>query len=153
MLLDTNLFLSLNSTVKMSTGVSVDDSCVTKFNDIKLSKLKARYVIYKIDEGMIKEEHISMDGKFDDFLAQIPEDDCRYALYDMEFTTNDGRTTSKLVLITWAPDTAKVKSKMVYAGSKEALHRAFTGVGIKINATDLSELTEEVVTDACKKFA
>ena len=61
--------------------------------------------------------------------------------------------TSKLALITWAPDTAKVKSKMVYAGSKEALHRAFTGVGTKINATDLSELTEEVVTDACKKFA
>ena len=38
---------------------------------------------------------------------------------------------------------------MVYAGSK-ALSRAFNGVGIKINATDLSELTEEVVNDACK---
>jgi cofilin len=137
----------------MSTGVSVDDSCIAKFNDIKLSKLKARYVTYKIADGQIVEDQISMDGSFDDFLATIPEDDCRYALYDMAFTTNDGRPTSKLVLITWAPDTAKVKSKMLYAGSKESLNRAFTGVGIKINATDLSELTEEVVTDACKKFA
>ncbi len=137
----------------MSTGVSVDDSCVAKFNDIKLSKLKAKFVIYKIDGPMIVEEHCKMEGSFDDFLALIPEEDCRYALYDKEFTTNDGRTTSKLVLITWAPDTAKVKSKMVYAGSKEALNRAFNGVGIKINATDLSELTEEVVNDACKKFA
>ena len=137
----------------MSTGVSVDDACVAKFNDIKLSKLKAKFVIYKIDGPMIVEEHCKMEGGFDDFLALIPEEDCRYALIDKEFTTNDGRTTSKLVLVTWAPDTAPVKAKMVYAGSKEALNRAFNGVGIKINATDLSELTEEVVNDACKKFA
>ena len=52
-----------------------------------------------------------------------------------------------------APETAKVKSKMVYAGSKDALTRAFVGVGTKIAATDMSELTETIVIDACKKFA
>ena len=78
----------------MSTGVSVDDACVAKFNDIKLSKLKAKFVVYKIDGPMIVEEHCKMEGSFDDFLALIPEEDCRYALIDKEFTTNDGRTTS-----------------------------------------------------------
>ena len=52
-----------------------------------------------------------------------------------------------------APDTAKIKAKMVYAGSKDALTRALVGVSTKISASDLSELTEDVVVEACKKFA
>ncbi len=42
---------------------------------------------------------------------------------------------------------------MVYAGSKDALNRVFVGVSVKVNATDLSEVTEEIARDACKKFA
>ena len=52
-----------------------------------------------------------------------------------------------------APDTAPVKTKMIYAGSKDALTRALVGISVKINATDMSELTEDIVKDACKKFA
>jgi cofilin len=94
-----------------------------------------------------------MDGKFDDFIKLLPENDCRYALYDFAFTTNDGRPTTKLCMISWAPDTAKTKSKMIYAGSKDALSRVFVGVATKVTATDMSELTEDICLDACKKFA
>ena len=52
-----------------------------------------------------------------------------------------------------APDTAKVKAKMVYAGSKDALTRVFVGVATKVTATDRSEISLEIVTEACKKFA
>lgn len=83
----------------------------------------------------------------------LPADDCRYAIFDMDFTTNDGRPGNKLVSISWAPDTAKVKAKMVYAGSKDALTRALVGVATKVHATDLSELTESIVVEACRKFA
>lgn len=83
----------------------------------------------------------------------MPADDCRYALYDMDFKTSDDRDANKLVMISWAPETAKVRSKMVYAGSKDALNRALMGVATKVHATDMSELTKEVVVDACKKFA
>ena len=41
---------------------------------------------------------------------------------------------------------------MVYAGSKDALTRAFVGISVKVTATDASELTEQIVIDACKKF-
>ena len=58
-----------------------------------------------------------------------------------------------LIILFRAPETAKVKSKMVYAGSKDALTRALVGVGVKVTATDRSELTEQIVIDACKKFA
>jgi len=42
---------------------------------------------------------------------------------------------------------------MLYAGSKDALGRVFVGVSVKINATDFTELTEEVAVEACRKFA
>mmetsp|Transcript_14503 Transcript_14503/g.13108 ORF Transcript_14503/g.13108 Transcript_14503/m.13108 type:complete len:139 (+) Transcript_14503:35-451(+) len=136
-----------------STGVTVSDSVVNQFNDLKLGRFKAKYIIYKIEGGLIVTEKVGESEKFDDFIASFPEDDCRYAIYDMNFTTTDGRPGNKLVSISWAPETSKIKSKMLYAGSKDALTRAFVGVSTKVAATDLSELTEQIVIDACKKFA
>lgn len=52
-----------------------------------------------------------------------------------------------------SPDSAKVKPKMVYAGSKDALTRALVGVSIKITATDSSELSESIIQDQCRKIA
>lgn len=52
-----------------------------------------------------------------------------------------------------APDSSKTKQKMVYAGSKDALGRALVGISVKINATDMSELTFDILADACRKFA
>lgn len=39
-----------------------------------------------------------------------------------------------------APDNAKIKQKMVYASSKDALRRALVGIGSDIQGTDLSEV-------------
>lgn len=46
----------------------------------------------------------------------------------------------------------KVKAKMVYAGSKDAVNRALTGIMVKLNVTDVSELTEKALVAECKKF-
>lgn len=84
----------------------------------------------------------------------MPDDDCRYGLIDLEFVSNDGRPTSKLVFITWSPDTAPIRSKMLYAGSKESIKAALNGVGININCTDRSELDfESSILPTVKKFA
>ncbi len=40
---------------------------------------------------------------------------------------------------------------MVYAGSKDALSKIIENA-TKITATDFSELTEDVVLEACRKF-
>ena len=125
---------------------------IEQFNDVKLKKTKFKYIIYKIEGPEIVTEKTSESGDWNEFLGGFPDDDGRYALYDMDYETNDGRRSNKLVFISWVPDTAKVKAKMTYAGSKEALIRAFVGVTTKINATDMSEITEEAVMDACKKF-
>lgn len=143
----------------MSTGVVVNDEVVEAFNDFKLKKgtNKLRYFVYVMskDKKSIEiEKRGSIEKSYDDFCADLPENDCRYGLIDLEFETDDGRPTSKLVFISWNPDTASVRPKMLYSGSKEAIKSALNGVGIHINATDHSELDlETAILPTVKKFA
>ena len=51
-----------------------------------------------------------------------------------------------------APDDASIKNKMVYAGSKTAFGNATSGIMVKINPTDMSEFTEQIIQDQCNKF-
>ena len=137
----------------MSTGVGVSDDAVAAFAEFKKSSNQTTYVIFKIMDGKIEVESQSEDKDFNAFLAVLPESECRYAAYKREFTTNDGRPGTKLVSIAWSPDTSKVKDKMIYAGSKASLTSVLVGVAIKIAATDASELTADILDEACRKFA
>jgi len=141
-----------------ATGVVVDDEVCSSFNGFKLQAegFKFRYIIYQIiNKKTIKiEKHGERSATYDDFCADLPESDCRYGLIDLEFESGDGRPTSKLVFITWNPDTASIRNKMLYSGSKEAIKSALNGVGIHINATDPSELDFETsILPTVKKFA
>ncbi|KAL7444402.1 hypothetical protein ACHAXM_012004 [Skeletonema potamos] len=141
-----------------STGVSVDDEVIASFQKFKLQQdpYKLRYFIYSIKDKktIVIEKQGAREKTYEDLVEDLPENDCRYALVDLEFETDDGRPTSKLVLITWNPDTASVRPKMLYAGSKEALKTSLNGVGIHINATDHSELDlETAILPVVKKFA
>ncbi len=51
----------------------------------------------------------------------------------------------QIVFITWTPDTAKVRNKMMYAGSKESIKTALVGVQVHLQATDQSELERDHV--------
>mmetsp|Transcript_264 Transcript_264/g.477 ORF Transcript_264/g.477 Transcript_264/m.477 type:complete len:140 (+) Transcript_264:87-506(+) len=136
------------------TGISVSDDVINEFNEMKLKRISPKFIVYSIVDGQIVTENRGeTEASFEEFISNLPADDCRYAIYDMDFTTTDGRPGNKLVMVSWAPDSAKVKSKMIYAGSKDALTRALVGVSTKITATDLSELTVDAMVEACRKFA
>lgn len=115
-----------------------------------------RYFIYKIvdDTEIVIESTGANTESYDDFAEKLSQitNDCRYGLIDLDVTTKDGRPTSKLVFLSWSPDTARVKSKMLYASSKESIKRVLMGVGIHLTATDASELAKESIEDGVAKF-
>lgn len=39
-----------------------------------------------------------------------------------------------------SPDNAKIKAKMVYASSRDALRRSLVGIAVEVQGTDLSEV-------------
>jgi len=49
----------------------------------------------------------------------------------------------KLITSIRAPDDAKIKQKMVFASSRDALRRALVGISVEIQGTDYSEVAYE----------
>lgn len=141
-----------------ATGVSVDDSVSDAFQQFKLKKgdYNLNYMTFKIKDkkNIVIDQMGGQDKSYQDFCECLPENEGRYGIVDISFETDDGRSTSKLVFISWNPDTSPIRSKMLYSGSKEAIKSTLAGVGIHINATDFSELDfESSILPTVKKFA
>lgn len=58
-------------------------------------------------------------------------------MYDVEFKTNDGINASKLFFLTWLPDGAKIKIKMLYASAKESVKQYLDLNGKEINVSSV----------------
>ena len=48
-------------------------------------------------------------------------------MYDFSYEGKEGVEKSKLFFVSWVPDVAKVKAKMLYASSKERFRRELDG--------------------------
>lgn len=109
---------------------SVDPSCKQVFEKLKIRR-KHRFIIYKIDaesEAVVPETIGERKGGLAELLEALPDTDSRYAIYDYEFTTYDGRPTNKLFFISWFPSNSTPYSKMAYTQAKTYVREVFTGV-------------------------
>eukprot|EP01052_Picozoa_sp_SAG31_P039595 SAG31_NODE_5520_length_2482_cov_1.771297_1_plen_133_part_00 len=73
-----------------------------------------------------------------------------YAAFDFSWEAEDGHTASKLLFVTWVPEGASIKKKMLTTSTKDAVKRALIGVGQDFQCTDSSENTYEEALDKCK---
>ena len=134
----------------------MSEECVKAFQELRLSRAH-RFVVYKMDDAVqqvVVDKVGGRESKFDDLAAALPADDCRYAVYDLDFTVGDATASgtgeaprSKIFFISWCPGTAKVQSKMVYASSSEGFKKELDGVQIDVQATEAGELTLDILKD------
>lgn len=114
---------------------------------------KYKFIIYGLNDDkteiIVKEK--STDDSYDAFLEKLPENDCVYAVYDFEYELGADGKRSKIIFFTWSPDTAPIRSKMVYASSKDAIRRALNGIAAEIQGTDFSEVSHEVVLEKASR--
>jgi cofilin len=136
----------------MASGVGVNSECIEAFQTLKLGK-KQKYIIFTLNKTNteIVVQKTSDDQDYDTFLADLPETECRWAIYDFEFEKEGAGKRNKIVFLSWSPDDAKVKQKMVFASSRDALKRALTGVSVEIQGTDYSEVSHESVLDKANR--
>jgi len=136
------------------SGVEVDAQCKNIYDEVQLGK-KHRYVTFKIDAGKICVDKIGeRSANYDAFLEDLKQkdgdnDDCRYAIYDYEYTVESQGTEAsfrtKVLLVLWCPDMAKIKKKMVYSASFDSLKKAFKGGHQVIQANGEDEIEEATV--------
>jgi cofilin len=149
-------FFFFAPTQQQQKKLPVNDNCKIVFEEIKKDK-KHRYVIFNIrEEKQIDAEVIGdRDAEYDQFLEDLQKGgtgECRYGLFDFEYMhqhqgTTESSKKQKLFLLLWCPDTAKIKMKMLYASSFDALKKSLVGVQKYIQASDLSEASKESVEE------
>ena len=69
------------------------------------------------------------------------------AVFDYKFNSPDGHVLSKLIFINWAPDTARVKAKMMYASTKDFFRSQLDGISAEFQASDLDDIFEDTVEE------
>ncbi|KAJ0962340.1 hypothetical protein J5N97_030168 [Dioscorea zingiberensis] len=130
-----------------ASGMAVNDDCKLKFLELK-AKRTYRFIIYKI-EDKLKQVVVEKVGEptmtYEDFTASLPANECRYAIYDFDFVTEENCQKSKIFFIAWSPDTSRVRSKMLYASSKERFKRELDGIQVELQATDPTEMGLDVI--------
>ncbi|XP_038973686.1 zinc finger CCHC domain-containing protein 9 isoform X2 [Phoenix dactylifera] len=130
-----------------ASGMAVNDECKLKFLELK-AKRNFRFIIFKIDEKIqqVSVEKLGQpDESYDDFTASLPANECRYAVFDFDFVTDENCQKSKIIFISWSPDTSRVRSKMLYASSKDRFKRELDGIQVELQATDPSEMSLDIV--------
>ena len=97
--------------------------------------------MYKLNDTqteVVVEKLGDKNASYDDFIAALPPNAGRYGVFDLEYPEGDG-IRQKLVFFVWAPDTAKIKDKMLIASTKDTVKKNFVGISIEIQATEFAE--------------
>ncbi|KIY73841.1 actin depolymerizing factor [Cylindrobasidium torrendii FP15055 ss-10] len=136
----------------MASGIAVSPKCLEEFQTLKLGK-KTKYIIYRInnEKTEIVVEKTSDSASYDEFIADLPETECRWAVYDFEFEKEGEGKRNKICFFMWSPDDAKIKDKMLFASSKDALRRSLVGIAVEIQGTDYSEVAHESILDKANR--
>ncbi|ALC44555.1 CG6873 [Drosophila busckii] len=134
--------------------VRCSSNCIELYEATRKSK-QYRYIIYRIvSDAFIDVEYVgAREQNYEDFLAQLMRggaDECRYGLYDLEYTqfceiTQKQRQRERLVLLCWCPAEAKPKWKIQYLSYLRPFMDHLKGIQHYKTAREPYEITRQAV--------
>ncbi|XP_063150412.1 cofilin-2-like [Candoia aspera] len=145
----------------MASGVTVCDKVIQVFNDMKvrkhapqeeqkkcrkavifcLSEDKKKIILEAGKEILVGDLRDTVDDPYLHFVTMLPLSDCCYALYEATYETKESKKED-LVFLFWTPESAPLKSKMIYASSKDALKKKFPGIKHEWQANVLEDIKD-----------
>lgn len=108
--------------------VNAGEAVLAEFKALR-TRRKYRYIIFKIEEEtleLVVEKTGPPTSTARDLINSLPISQPRYACYDLDYTTKDGRKASKLFFIVWTP--AVGRSGLLYASQRRNLDAVISGV-------------------------
>lgn len=136
-------------------GIKIDNACIEQFEQLN-KKSAISWIIYRLSDDLTKVEIEKLgthqEAHLESMLAQLPEESPRWVAFHFNYNVGaDGKRT-KTVLLNWCPSKAPIKQKMVFAATSVAFRRALVGVQIGFEASSKSDITQETVTEQCKRY-
>uniref|UniRef100_A0A2I3HC74 ADF-H domain-containing protein n=1 Tax=Nomascus leucogenys TaxID=61853 RepID=A0A2I3HC74_NOMLE len=122
----------------MASGVAISDGVIKVFTDVtvdksstpeEVKKHKKMVLLFCLSEGeknialeegeetLVDDVGWTVDDPYTTFAKMLPDKDCCDATYGSKESKED------LVFIFWAPESAPLKGKMIYASSKDAIKK------------------------------
>ncbi|KAL1847713.1 hypothetical protein Plec18167_009320 [Paecilomyces lecythidis] len=135
--------------MSLASGVSINDECITAFNDFRMSRGKTKFIIFKIADNRkeIVIDEVSQDPDYEVFRSKLEnaKDDKgktapRYAVYDVEYELGGGEgKRNKIIFISWVPSDTPTFWSMLYASTRENLKNALN-IHTSIHADDKADI-------------
>ena len=137
----------------VSCGISPSEEQVKLYNELKINKLH-RYLIFGLNKDRNALETFEVGKREDglkELLSQLPNNDCRFVVYDFEYETSENppRSTQKLLLLCWTPDIAPIKVKVPFTSTKSDIKSNFVGIQKDMQVSDSSQLDFEELRKEC----
>mgnify|MGYP000987987029 CR=1 FL=1 len=103
-----------------------------------------RWVTFRMSEdwkSVIVDRKAARESTWEEFVKALEDaGDCRYGAFSLDFEQSEGQRRNKLVSVLWTPSQATVRSKMLYAATKDSVKRALVGTGLELQAGNASAL-------------
>ncbi|DAZ99656.1 TPA: hypothetical protein N0F65_001893 [Lagenidium giganteum] len=122
-----------------TNAIVPSDDVAAEFKQLKMRR-KYRYVLFRIEgASIIVDSTGPPTATLAQFSAALPDADCRYAVYEHDVLTADGRKTSKLYFVTWIPQNSHPGLKMAYTHAKGSIRSLCDGC-FDLNAVTRKEI-------------
>ena len=75
----------------MNSGIKPTDEQIEKYTNLKVNRTNT-YMICSINEnldGLVIEKLGDKGASYQEMVDQLPKDDCRYVIMDLEYETNE----------------------------------------------------------------
>ncbi|CAD7690819.1 unnamed protein product [Nyctereutes procyonoides] len=122
----------------MTSGMVVSDGVIKVFNDMKVCKSSTSEGFKELLVGDVGE---AVEDTYTTFVKILPDKDCHYVLYDATYETK-GSKKENLMFIFGAPESAPLKSKMIFASSKDAIKKKLTRIKHELQANCYEEVKD-----------
>lgn len=99
------------------------------------------FAIENGDKHVVAETQPNMKLGLKELLNALPENECRYVVFEHSFKTSDGRPQDKVYFITWFPRSCNATQKMLYSTGLGSLREILKGC-LDLQASTKSEITE-----------
>lgn len=123
----------------------ISEDIAQTFSDLRM-KRSHRFLIVAISEDghqAVIEKVGARTADFAEFKAAMPSNQPRYAVYDLEYKTHDGRNESKLVFVMYSPDNCtQGQLRFIYAQNKDQVKAKVSPVHKELQINDPADLNE-----------
>ncbi|KJE93718.1 hypothetical protein CAOG_04470 [Capsaspora owczarzaki ATCC 30864] len=133
--------------------------CLALFNNMQRGKANHRFVIFTMnDQGCVDISQLGSEtAEFDEFVAALPANKARYALYNLQYTAQDTSTRvlvarHKLIFVQWIPNECSGKDKMFYAINAPGVRLAGPSTNTCVQACSMADLDLDAIKQSAARF-